>query len=148
MMGEVMSKGEGELMEHGRRRKYWRVIGFILIAGMILGAVTGYVGAHNDVPIEEAFTALPESAVIALVAFGVAAFTWGCWAFTKAIDEVELADNLWGSTASYYAYAVLFPSWWVLGRAEVAAPPNHWVIFFLSLTAGMAVYGYRKWRAR
>ncbi|QIK96244.1 hypothetical protein G7076_07095 [Sphingomonas sp. HDW15A] len=66
----------------------------------------------------------------------------------KTIDEVELADNLWGSTVSYYAYAVLFPSWWVLGRADITPEPNHWIIFFVSLAAGMAVYGYRKWRAR
>ena len=148
MMGEVMSKGEGELLEDGRRRKFWRVIGSIFIAGMVLGAVIGFVAAHNDVPIEETFSALPDAVVIAFLAFGIVAFTWGCWAFVKSIDEVELADNLWGSTASYYAYAVLFPSWWVLGQAGITVPPNHWLIFFLSLAAGMAVYGFRKWQAR
>ena len=148
MMVEAMGKGEGELLEHGRRRKFWRVVGFMFVAGMILGAIGGFVGAHNDIPLSETFTAIPDAAVIAIVAFGFAAFTYGCWAFTKAIDEVELADNLWGSTASYYAYAVLFPSWWVFGQAGITAPPNHWVIFFASLAFGMAVYGYRKWRAR
>ena len=148
MMGEVMSKGEGELLERGRRRKIWRVVGLLFVSGMILGAVTGFVGAHNDVPIEDVFVALPDAAVIALVAAMFAIFTWGCWAFTKAIDEVELADNLWASTAGYYAYAVLFPSWWAFGQAGITAPPDHWLIFFLSLAFGMAVYGYRKWRAR
>lgn len=89
MTGKTMSKSEGERLEQGRRRKFWRIIGF-----------------------------------------------------------VELADNLWGSTAGYYAYSVLFPSWWVLGQAEITTEPNHWAIFFLSLAAGSAVYVYRKWRAR
>lgn len=148
MTGVTMSKGEGELLEYRSRRRFWRVVGFITIAGMIVGAVTGFVGGRNDVPIEEAFAAIPDWGVIALVAFALVTFTWGCWAFMKTIDEVELADNLWGSTASYYTYAVIFPSWWVLGRADVAPEPNHWIIFFVSLAAGMAVYGYRKWRAR
>ena len=148
MTGKTMSKSEGERLEQGRRRKFWRIIGFVLVAGMIVGGVTGYVGAHNEVPIEQTFTAMPDATVIALVLLGAAAFTYGCWAFMKAIDEVELADNLWGSTAGYYAYSVLFPSWWVLGQAEITTEPNHWAIFFLSLAAGSAVYVYRKWRAR
>ena len=148
MMGEVMSNSEGERLEQERRRKFWRVVGLIFVSGMVFGGVMGFVGAHNEIPFDEAFTAMPDAAVIAFVVLGMAAFTWGCWAFMRAIDEVELVDNLWGSTAGYYAYAMLFPAWWVLGQADIVAPPNHWAIFFLSLAAGGVVYLYRKWRAR
>ena len=148
MMGQAMDKGEGELLESRRRRRFWGVIAALTGLGMVLGFVFGFASAHNEIPLEEAAAAIPDGLVIALVAFAIAGFTWGCWAFMKSIDEVELADNLWGSTASYYAYAVLFPSWWVLSQAGITAPPNHWLIFFLSLAAGLALYGYRKWRAR
>lgn len=147
-MGVVMDKGEGERLEQGRRRKFWTVIGLLLGAGAVTGFFAGYAGAHQDLSPDGMLRAIPAGAVIAFLAIAIAAFSYGCWAFLKAIDEVELADNLWGSTASYYAYAVLFPSWWLLGQAEITPMPNHWAIFFISLAAGLAAYGYRKWRAR
>ena len=147
-MGAVMDKGEGERLEQGRRRRFWTVIGLLLAAGAVTGFVAGYAGAHQDVPPDAMLRTVPDGVVIAFLAFAIAAFSYGCWAFLKAIDEVELADNLWGSTASYYAYAVLFPSWWLLSQAGITPQPNHWAIFFASLTAGLAAYGYRKWRAR
>ncbi|HET9397753.1 MAG TPA: hypothetical protein VFO45_02945 [Sphingomicrobium sp.] len=143
-----MDKGEGERLESSRRRRYWTVVAALMAVGMVIGFVFGFSSAHQDVPIEQAATSLPDGIVIALVAAAIAAFSYGCWAFLKTIDEVELADNLWGSTASYYAYAVLFPSWWVFGEAGITPAPNHWAIFFVSLAFGMAVYGFRKWRAR
>lgn len=148
MTGVVMDKGEGERLERGRRRRFWTVIGMLLAAGAVTGFVAGYAGAHRDIAPQALLRTLPDVAVIAFLAFAIAGFSYGCWAFLKTIDEVELADNLWGSTASYYAYAVLFPSWWLLGQAGITPQPNHWAIFFASLVAGLAAYAYRKWRAR
>ncbi|WP_118856972.1 hypothetical protein [Sphingomonas mesophila] len=147
-MIEPPTVGEGERLERERRRRYWRIVGILLGIGMVLGFAFGFAGAHNDVPLGEAAGMLPDWAVLSLLAAAIAAFTYSCWAFIRAIDEVDLADNLWGSTASYYAYAVLFPSWWVLGQAGITGEPDHWLIFFVSLAFGLAVYGYRKWRAR
>lgn len=148
MTGVTMDKGEGERLERQRRRKFWSVIGVLLLTGAVTGFFAGLAGSQRDATPDAIFEALPAGVVIGFLAFAIATFTYGCWAFVKAIDEVELTDNLWGSTASYYAYAVLFPSWWVLGQAGLAPQPNHWAIFLASLAAGLAVYGYRKWRAR
>lgn len=80
------------------------------------------------------------------IAAMIAAFSYGCWSFARAVDELEIADNLWGSTASYYFYAVTFPAWWALWKLEAVSEPQHWVIFFGTLAAGGAVYLWRKWR--
>ena len=148
MTGDPMDKGEGERLERGRRRRFWGLVGFFLAIGMVLGFVFGFTSAHRDESLAETAWGLPDGVLIALLAGAILAFSYGCWTFLKAIDEVELTDNLWASTASYYAYCVLFPSWWVLGQAGITAPPRHWVIFFAALAAGGAVYLYRKWRAR
>ena len=148
MTGAVMDKGEGERLESARRRRFWTVIVILNVIGLLIGFSFGYVSGHRGIPLAQAGEALPDGVVVALVAGGIAAFSYGCWAFFKTIDEVELADNLWASTASFYAYAVLFPSWWVFSQAGIASGPNHWAIFFVSLAAGLVVYGYRKWRAR
>ena len=55
------------------------------------------------------------------MALSLAAFAYGTWRFVKVIDEVELVDNLWGSTAGYYVYAALFPMWWALAKGGVVA---------------------------
>ncbi len=148
MMGAMMDKGEGERLESGRRRRYWTVLGGLGLVGGVVGFIFGFAGGYHGLPIDQTASALPDGVVVALIAFAVAGFTYGCWAFIKTIDEVDLADNLWGSTASYYGYAVTFPSWWALGQAGITPAPDHWVIFFVSLAAGLAAYGYRKWRAR
>ena len=50
-------------------------------------------------------------------------------------DEVELNDNLWASFVAYGIYALLFPTWWVLGKAGMAGEPNDWAIYLVVLTA-------------
>lgn len=148
MMGGPMTDGEGERLERTRRRKFWSVLGWVFVAGLVAGGVFGFVEGHHGAEFGDSLRAAPDAVVIAMLAAAIAAFTYGCWVFARAIDEVELADNLWGSTASYYAYAILFPAWWVLSKAQIAPPPDHWLIFFVSLGAGLAVYFWRKWRAR
>lgn len=147
-MGSAMNTGDGERLERARRRRFWTVIALLSLIGLAIGFAFGFASGRRAMPLAQAGATLPDGIVVALVAAAIAAFSYGCWAFLRAIDEVELADNLWGSTASFYAYAVLFPSWWVFGQAGITPPPAHWTIFFVSLAAGLLVYGYRKWRAR
>ena len=76
-----------------------------------------------------------------LVAIGVA---YGSWRFFTSVDEVEIADNLWGSLVGFYLYAILFPSWWALHKLGQVPEPNDWAILFASMFTALAVYGYRK----
>ena len=148
MTGTAMQMGEGEFRERARRRRFWMVIGGIAAAGMITGFVSGVLAAYNQVPPDQVWASIPDGIAIGFVAVALIAFNIGCWAFVRAIDEVELVDNLWGSTIGFFVYAMLFPAWWVLGEAGVVGEPNHWFIFAASLGAGGIAYLWRKWRAR
>ena len=146
-MGAAMEMGEGERLELARRRKFWFVVGVIAGVGAVAGFVSGFAAGYGGVPLDEVWTTMPDALVVSLVGAALIVFTIGCWAFTRAIDEVELADNLWGSTAAYYIYATMFPAWWALSRAGITGEPNHWLIFFAALAGGGATYLWRKWRA-
>jgi hypothetical protein len=143
-----MQLGEGELRERARRRRFWTVIGCIAAAGMLTGFVSGFFAGYNQVPPDQVWASVPDGLAIGFVAAALIAFNIGCWAFVRSIDEVELVDNLWGSTVGFYIYAMLFPAWWVLSEAGVVAEPKHWFIFAASLGAGGIAYLWRKWRAR
>ncbi len=149
MMGEVMTEaGEGERQEARRRRIFWMCVGGMLIAGMVLGLFTGITAASKDIASAEIWTKIPQSLAVGVIAVSLAAFAYGCWRFYKVIDEVELVDNLWASTAAYYLYATLFPVWWALAKANVLPEPSDWGIYFAALGGGALAYLWRKWRAR
>ena len=148
MMGVAMQLGEGERLESTRRRKFWKVVGGIMAAGAVTGFIAGFMAGHRDIPVDQVWAAMPEGLAVAIVIGSLIAFNVGCWLFVKSIDEVELADNLWASTAGYYVYAMLFPAWWALGKAGVTPEPDHWIIFAVSLAGGGVAYLWRKWRAR
>ncbi|MDQ3078752.1 MAG: hypothetical protein M3R03_01980 [Pseudomonadota bacterium] len=149
MMGDVMDEiGEGERLAAQRRRKFWGTIGVFFVAGAVAGVVIGFQSQDEVDTIDDVWTNIPRSLALSLVAVLLISFLYGGWIFYKAIDEVELVDNLWGSTAAYYAYATLFPLWWVLAKIGVAPRPDDWAIYFAALIGGGMAYGWRKWRAR
>ena len=149
MMGETMAeRGEGEMMEARRRRLFWWTVGILFAAGAALGAFIGVNGARRGLPFDQVWSSLSAPVVAGLVVVGLIAFVIGTWRFVKVIDEVELIDNLWGSMASYYVYATLFPVWWALGKVGILPEPQDWTIYFVALAGGGVVYLWRKWRAR
>ena len=149
MMGGLMTEPDvGERQEARRRRIFRMSVGWLFVAGMVLGLFTGIAAASRDVEIGEIWTQIPQSLALSVIAVSLAIFLYGSWRFYKAIDEVELVDNLWGSTAAYYAYAILFPLWWALGKAGVLPEPSDWAIYFIALGGGALAYLWRKWRAR
>lgn len=149
MTGANMTeRGEGEVMEARRRRLFWITIGTIVSVGAVIGFVAGATAAITDLAIDEIWRELPPSLVIGLAVFTLVGFSYGTWRFAMAADEVEIADNLWGSTASYYVYAVMFPIWWALGKANILPEPHDWAIYFAALAGGGVIYLWRKWSAR
>ncbi len=144
----VSEPGEGERAEARRRKMFWTGLGVIMVGGAITGLLIGMSAAHNDFKSDAIWTDVPQPLAVAIISASLFAFIYGCWRFFKAIDEVELVDNLWGSTAAYYVYATLFPLWWVLAKVGVLPALNDWAIYVIALGGGGAVYLWRKWRAR
>jgi hypothetical protein len=139
---------KGEILHAARRKRFWSSFGLIAIAAIPIGAIMGYGAGRHGTGLGEAWARIDPTIAGPIVIVGLILFGIATWRFLKAIDEVELVDNLWGSTASYYVYATLFPVWWALAKSGLVAAPNGWAIYFAALAGGMAVYGLRKWRAR
>lgn len=138
--------GLGERRERDRRRRFWNILGALVGSGAIVDAIAGLLMARtND---GEQLVAIAPWQAWTLAILANAGFLYGCWTFYKSIDEVELADNLWGSTAGFYAYAILYMTWTGLDIANAVPPPNHGAIFILSLVSATAAYLWRKWSAR
>ena len=140
-----MQPGEGERLHAARRKRFWLILGALALVGGAGGFVGGLVlerAEHDDLP---AWTSSAVAIGVILVAFFAAVFSWK---FFTDVDEVEVADNLWGSLIGFYWYAILFPSWWALNKLGHAPAVDHWAIFGSSMIVALAVYVYRKWRLR
>lgn len=155
MMGKpTMETGEGERLLAARRRRFWVIVALLVGTGALIGFFSGMYAGYTDAARAEGGVAalgpgdFPVSLRIAAVAAAVLAFTALTWWFAVSVDELEIADNLWASTAGLYAYSVLFPAWWALWKLQVTAEPDDWAIFTTSLVVTAIVYFWRKWRNR
>lgn len=139
--------GEGEQLHEKRRRRFWAILGVLAIIGAVAGFSTGFVAGAD-----KAHDGQFSPATLQLVGLGAVLFAlataYGSWRFFKSVDEVEVADNLWGSLIGFYVYAILFPTWWVLSKTQLLPPPDQWVIYGVSLATATAAYFYRKLMAR
>ena len=96
-----LSEGEGERLYAAQRKRFWRILGGLLL----LGFATGLIGsaalniADSGSADWPAWAPLAGTIGVVLVAIGVA---YGSWRFFTSVDEVEIADNLWGSLVGFY----------------------------------------------
>ena len=146
MKGAHMERGEGERLHSARRRKFWVLIGGLAAIGAVAGFGTGFV-EDNLINGGQIDPGLATAASIGIVVVAILA-AWGSWRFFVTVDEVELADNLWGSLIGFYAYALLFPAWWALWKIGRAPEPDDWLIFGAAMVTATVAYLVRKWRAR
>jgi len=139
-MGKVETKtGEGERLHARQRKRFWLTMGLLLLIGFVAGIV-GSLIEDSETP-RSATTAWLMAAGVVLVALIAAVASWK---FFRTVDEVEVADNLWGSLVGYYAYLFALPVWWALWKLELVAEPDHWLIYFGSALLAVAIYVYRK----
>ena len=147
MMGAMMEIGEGERLEAERRRRFWRILGWLTFAGFVAGLIFGGVFAYlgDEKP---AAAVIPPAMIVGAAGLALAGFLYGTWRFFSSVDELELQDNLWGSLIGFYVYSTLFPFWWLLWRAGVVVEPHDWAIFTVTLVSGTVAYFWRKLRVR
>lgn len=142
-----MERGEGERLYAAQRKRFWTVIGGLALLGMVTGFAAGFFSGFAD---ERGLTAEPLYGTVGAAGVVLMAilFAFFSWRFFATVDEVEVADNLWGSLIGFYAYAIVFPAWWALHQLQMAPEPNDWTIFTVALVTALIAYAIRKWRAR
>lgn len=145
MTGAMM---DGEHLHAAYRKRFWRTLMLVGLGSIPIGFAVGFGAGRTKGNFSAFWDWAPDWLVLLLLGLALFSILFGSWRFHRSVDEVELLDNLWGSWAAYGVYALLFPSWWVLSKARITGEPNHWAIFFAALGAGMALYLWRKWRAR
>ena len=139
--------GEGERLHAQKRRQFWQLLGGLALIGMALGFVGGFVTGQADASGTEVSAEFKTIGAAGVVLLAILA-AYASWRFFVSVDEVEVADNLWGSLIGFYTYAILFPLWWALAELDRAPEPDDWVIFGVSMIVATAAYGVRKWRSR
>ena len=139
--------GEGERLHAERRKRFWSILILLFIIGAIAGLFTSFTADFTNASgdnLSPRFQVLGGIGILILAA----AATYGSWRFFVSVDEVEVADNLWGSLIGFYAYAISFPTWWALWKIRLVDEPDHWLIYGVSMLTATAAYGYRKWQSR
>ena len=136
--------GEGEQSERRYWRRFWLVLGGIALGAMPVGGVFGFMLAQHGFDFGATVDAMSPIVLTAMALAYAGTVLVGTWLFTRVIDEVELADNLWGSAAGFYFYGLGFPCWWLLWKAGWMAEPNDWVLFAATFGVGCAAYAWRK----
>jgi len=139
--------GEGEQLHAQRRRRFWTILIWLFVVGALAGFLSGFAAGFMDAGRGHGHAAMTIVGAIGVVLLSLGA-AYGSWRFFTAVDEVEVADNLWASLIGFYAYAILFPAWWLLSRIRLADPPDQWVIYGVAMLTATAAYAYRKWQSR
>ena len=139
--------GEGEQLHAQRRRRFWTILIWLFVVGALAGFLSGFAAGFIDAGRGNGHAAMTIVGAIGVVLLSLGA-AYGSWRFFTAVDEVEVADNLWASLIGFYAYAILFPAWWLLSRIRLAGPPDQWVIYGVAMLTATAAYAYRKWQSR
>ncbi|MCM8557127.1 hypothetical protein [Sphingomicrobium sediminis] len=127
----------GEQREAKRRRRFWKMMAGFALAGFLSAFFAGFFTGFSD----------GIGSPIALIVFLVccaAFYTWISAYFFRTVDELEVADNLWGSLIGLYFYLGAQPAWWVLHDAGVVGPIEHWPLYIATVFVAMAAYVGRK----
>lgn len=143
----LVEPGEGERLYAERRKRFWKLIGALLLVGLAGGLAAGFISGFADsrgLIVEPLYNQVAAAGVV-LLAILAAYFSWR---FFVSVDELEVADNLWGSLIGFYAYAIALPSWSALHKLGKAPEPDHWLIYIFAMLVALAAYAVRKWQAR
>ena len=136
-----MTKTElsGEARHAMRRRRFWLVVAAFIGLGGVIGFFGGLTSGLSGIDLVTIPAVAVGGVIVAIVGF-ILISIW----FYRSVDELETADNLWGSLYGFYFYAAALPAWWALEYVGVAPPIDHWAIYIATIAFAFAVYGIRK----
>lgn len=129
-----------------RKRLYWGSLAVAMILGVLTGIVAGI--GTDGFAIDPLFGngTLSPTVAITLALLWVVGLASLIPIYERAIDDHERQAYLRAGLASYYAFIIPAPAWWVLHRAGVAPPVDAMVLFLLAFLVNLAVYLWLKFR--
>jgi len=130
-------------MERASRRRRSVIIGTLFVLGLVTGAYGGWTLAASDFDLSQ-----PWSPAVCLVLAGLylAAMLFGSIALSRNMDEVERQVHYRAAGAAGGAYAVVYPTWFLLWKGGFVGEPVHWaffILFWVVLAASTIYYRYR-----
>lgn len=129
----------GEARHAAHRRRFWAKIAGFMLFGAAIGFAGGFASGYEGIDL----LAMPGVVLAAVIAALVGFVALSVW-FYRSVDELETADNLWGSLFGFYFYAAALPSWWALAQVDLVPPVNHVAIYMATMLFAFGVYGVRK----
>lgn len=139
---EAPALSPGEQRHRQRRRAFWAYSVAGLAVALPVGMCIGYLLRQG---VDGVYS--PAAALIAM-AIATAAFVWFSIGYYRRLDELDLADNLWGAFIAVHVLLVGFPTWAMLHILELTPAPSAEGLYFGTIGATFLGYGWRKLRNR
>ena len=126
----------GEQVERRRRIGFWMYGLIFTVLGIAIGFIAGFFEGRAAI----------SNPVFALffVAVALLVYTYLSVRFFRSVDELELADNLWGALFAVYFLIAFQPAWYFLHEVGLVPPVDPWVTYFSVSFAFLAAYLGRK----
>jgi len=142
-MSIMDDKNVGVARLRANRRRYGRVMGGLMLAGGVIGAVVGLALATNHFSVGG--ERMQVVALLAVPALVIAVLV-GSWKYFTTVDELEVDANKWAGLIAINFYALLWASWWAFAAVGLTGAPDGNVAFLLTMLIATITFLWRRFR--
>lgn len=128
----------GEQKLRRRKKAFWTFLALGMVISLIAGLASGIVGANVEDGLLAPWVLFP---IIGAITIG---FIWFSYRYYKAIDELDLMDNMWANTFGMYGFVIIAGIWILLEQAKLTGPPETMFILFASIAISLLAYLARR----
>ena len=138
-------QGAGEAEERRKRRFKIAIVGTLFAIGMVSGVFLGHSAKGYEELLGPDPVMAPAVAIGLCIAFAVAVGV-GALLMKKNMDELERQNRYKAASLAGTAYLSTYMVWFFLWKGGLAVEPMHvvlFLVFLVSMFAGMAIYRFR-----
>jgi hypothetical protein len=135
--------GPGETMERAKNRRRAFVMFALMAAGGACGLALAIAEPKGAGILQGAIA--PWAAVALAAAWLIAVVGGSLW-YKKHADEIDLAAQIWGQAVGGATIILLYPVWYLLGRAALVPAPDANVVFLALYVVMTGAYLWKKFR--
>lgn len=128
----------GTNTERRRRRQYLALLG----AGLIFAFALGLGGRVSTGP---QGTIAPALAIILVLGLSLL-IVGGTWIYSRRVDELQWANNLFACFWGFNAFILAVPAWLILKKGGLAPEPDIFTIYIGAAAIAAAAYLWKKYR--